>query len=101
MKVKVLLMVFIFIGFAFILSRSFLSADTKEPVRTRLVLIHGETSKLLKGDALKADRIGPGKFYYGDDVLPRLLAQGWKIDSVHLSECSEGKDPTGYVVIVK
>ena len=68
------------------------------PEATMLVLVRGQESRLLRGDPLSRDRIGPNEQLYGNDVLPRVLARGWRIRSVHVNQVNGEKDPVGYGV---
>ena len=73
----------------------------RRPVETKLVLVRGQESHLLRGDPLSKGRIGPSDHLYGNDVLPEVLARGWRIRSVHVNQVNGEKDPVGYVLLEK
>jgi hypothetical protein len=66
---------------------------------TKVVLVVGDQSSLLRGDPIYTDAIGPDRTRYGQDVLPKLLAEGWVVDSVNVVQVTSAAVPQAYVVI--
>lgn len=59
----------------------------------KLILVKGDESRFMKGEKV------PVFDFKRDEVLPYLLARGWRIVSVHVNEKSRESDLYGYVVV--
>jgi hypothetical protein len=67
------------------------SAQTR--TEQKLIMVQGTESKFMKGEDKPLFNITK------DGALPYLLAQGWRIVSVHVNERSQEGNLYGYVVI--
>ena len=65
------------------------------PMNTRVVFLRGEWSHSMSGD--KIDGAGDG--FNETQALPKLLAQGWNVRSIHRSGVIEEHRPIGYAIL--
>ena len=65
--------------------------------KTKIVLLRGEWSHSMSGD--KIDGLSDG--FNETQALPKLLDQGWRVISIHLSAVIEEHRPVGYAILEK
>lgn len=65
--------------------------------KTRVVFLRGEWSHSMSGD--KIDGVNDG--FNETQALPKLLAQGWSVRSIHLSAAIEEHRAVGYAILEK
>lgn len=74
-----------------LVASAFVSAEAR--TEQKLIMVQGTESKFMKGEDKPLFNITK------DGALPYLLAQGWRIVSVHVNERSQEGNLYGYVVL--
>ena len=65
--------------------------------KTRVVFLRGEWSHSMSGD--KIDGVNDG--FNETQALPKLLAEGWSVRSIHLAATIEEHRAVGYAILEK
>ena len=104
MKSKVMVVSGILLAAAIAVVTGYVSAEGNQGPgpETKVIFLHGVETRLLNGDPMRMDKIGPNRTLTGTNVLPILLSEGWRVKEIRISEVLAGDQvPSGYVVIEK